>query len=122
LRLEPERVKTLAYLIPAVYWSILNGERVVVSTNTINLQEQLINKDLPVVQLALGDKGFKYSLVKGMANYVCLLRVETVLDGLLDLAGDDEIDTLRNIVEWAKSTQDGSLSDLSFNPPEEVWE
>ncbi|GBD39305.1 putative ATP-dependent helicase DinG [bacterium HR37] len=114
--------KTLAYLIPAVYWSILNGERVVVSTNTINLQEQLINKDLPVVQLGLGDKGFKYSLVKGMANYVCLLRVETVLDGLLDLAGDDEIDTLRNIVEWAKSTQDGSLSDLSFNPPEEVWD
>jgi len=113
--------KTLAYLIPAIYWSLINGQRVVVSTNTINLQEQLIQRDIPLVHRSLSEK-FKYSLVKGMRNYLCLLRVETVTDGLLDLADDEEIDTLRSIVEWSKVTQDGSLSDLNFNPPEDVWD
>lgn len=113
--------KTLAYLIPAIYWSLLNGERIVVSTNTINLQEQLTQKDIPLVHRSLSEK-FKYSLVKGMGNYLCLLRAETVTDGLLDLAEDEEIDTLRSIVEWSKVTQDGSLSDLNFNPPEDVWD
>jgi ATP-dependent DNA helicase DinG len=113
--------KTLAYLIPAIYWSLLNGERIVVSTNTINLQEQLIQKDIPLVHRSISEK-FKYSLVKGMGNYLCLLRAETVTDGLLDLADDEEIDTLRGLVEWSKVTQDGSLSDLNFSPPEEVWD
>jgi ATP-dependent DNA helicase DinG len=113
--------KTLAYLIPAVYWSLLNGERVVISTNTINLQEQLIEKDIPLLHLGLNED-FKYSLVKGMGNYLCLLRAETVIDGLLDLADDDEMDALRSVIEWSKITQDGSLSDLSFSPPPEVWD
>lgn len=113
--------KTLAYLIPAIYWSLLNGERIVVSTNTINLQEQLIQKDIPLAHRSISEK-FKYSLVKGMGNYLCLLRAETVTDGLLDLAEDEEIDTLRGLVEWSKVTQDGSLSDLNFSPPEEVWD
>ncbi len=113
--------KTLAYLIPAVYWSLLNGERVVISTNTINLQEQLIEKDIPLLHRGLSED-FKYSLVKGMGNYLCLLRAETVLDGLLDLAEDDEMDALRTVIEWSKITQDGSLSDLSFSPPPEVWD
>lgn len=113
--------KTLAYLIPAIYWSLINGERVVVSTNTINLQEQLIQKDIPLVYRSLSEK-FKYSLVKGMGNYLCLLRAETVTDGLLDLVDEEEIDILRDIVEWSRITQDGSLSDLNFNPPEGVWD
>lgn len=113
--------KTLAYLIPAVYWSLLNGERVVISTNTINLQEQLIEKDIPLLHRGLNED-FKYSLVKGMGNYLCLLRAETVLDGLLDLADDDEMDALGSVIEWSKITQDGSLSDLSFSPPPEVWD
>src|SRR5574341_2154647 len=77
--------KTLAYLIPSIHWSLLNGERIVISTNTINLQEQLVQKDIPLVHRSLSEK-FKYSLVKGMGNYLCLLRAETVADGLLDLA------------------------------------
>ncbi|HEX3035835.1 MAG TPA: DEAD/DEAH box helicase, partial [Thermodesulfobacteriota bacterium] len=113
--------KTLAYLIPAASWSLLNGERVVISTNTINLQEQLIEKDIPLVYRSLIEK-FKYSLVKGMGNYLCLLRTETTMDGLFDLAEDDEIDTLRSILEWSKVTKDGSLSDLSFTPPDDVWD
>ncbi len=113
--------KTLAYLIPAVYWSLSNGERVVISTNTINLQEQLIEKDIPLLRNGLSED-FKYSLVKGMGNYLCLLRSETVLDGLLDLAEDDEMEALKSVIEWSKVTHDGSLSDLSFSPPPEVWD
>ena len=113
--------KTLAYLIPAIYWSLLNGERIVISTNTINLQEQLIEKDIPLIHQSLGEE-FKYSLVKGMGNYLCLLRAETVTDGLLELADEDEIDALTSIVEWSKVTKDGSLSDLNFNPTEAIWD
>ncbi len=113
--------KTLAYLVPAVKWAISNGERVVVSTNTINLQEQLIEKDIPLLEEALGEK-FTYSLVKGMGNYVCLLRAETVSEGLFDMAEDDEVDPLGSILEWIKVTRDGSLSDLSFSPPDSVWD
>lgn len=113
--------KTLSYLIPAVAWSILNGERVVISTNTINLQEQLIDKDIPLVHKAF-DGEFNYSLVKGMGNYLCLLRTETVNEGLFEIADEDEVGTISDILEWAKVTDDGSLSDLSFTPPDEVWD
>lgn len=113
--------KTLAYLIPAVFWSLVNGERVVISTNTINLQEQLIEKDIPLLRRSMSEE-FKYSLVKGMGNYLCLLRAGTVMDGLFDLVEDDEVDTLRDILEWSKVTKDGSLSDLNFDPPDDVWD
>ncbi|MEQ9617942.1 MAG: helicase C-terminal domain-containing protein [Deltaproteobacteria bacterium] len=113
--------KTLSYLIPAVKWALQNGERVVVSTNTINLQEQLIDKDIPLVHRAF-DEDFNYSLVKGMGNYLCLLRAETINDGLFEMAEEDEVDAISNILEWAGMTDDGSLSDLSFTPPEGVWD
>jgi ATP-dependent DNA helicase DinG len=113
--------KTLSYLIPSVKWALQNEERVVISTNTINLQEQLIDKDLPLLHDAFKED-FNYSLVKGMGNYLCLLRAETVTDGLFEIAEDDEMDPIGNILEWAKVTEDGSLSDLSFTPPESVWD
>ncbi len=113
--------KTLSYLIPAVSWALKNEERVVISTNTINLQEQLIDKDLPLLRRAFKED-FNYSLVKGMANYLCLLRAETVTDGLFEMAEDDEVDPIGSILEWAKVTEDGSLSDLSFTPADSVWD
>jgi ATP-dependent DNA helicase DinG len=113
--------KTLSYLIPSVYWSLLNGERVVISTNTINLQEQLSQKDIPLVHGSL-DEEFKHSLVKGMGNYLCLLRADTVREGLLEFAEDEEIKILSDIFDWSKVTKDGSLSDLNFTPPEPVWD
>ena len=57
-----------------------------------------------------------------MANYLCLLRAETVTDGLFEMAEDEEVDPIGSILEWAKVTEDGSLSDLSFTPPESVWD
>jgi ATP-dependent DNA helicase DinG len=113
--------KTLSYLIPSVYWSLLNGERVVISTNTINLQEQLSEKDIPLVHGSLGQE-FKHSLVKGMGNYLCLLRADTVGEGLFEFAEDEEIKILSDILDWSKVTRDGSLSDLNFTPPEGVWD
>lgn len=113
--------KTLSYLIPSVSWALKNDERVVISTNTINLQEQLIDKDIPLVHKVFNG-GFNYSLVKGMGNYLCLLRAETVNDGLFDMAEEDEVDAVTSILNWAKVTADGSLSDLNFTPPENVWD
>lgn len=113
--------KTLSYLIPSVSWALRNEERVVISTNTINLQEQLIDKDLPLLHEAF-EEDFNYSLVKGMGNYLCLLRAETVTDGLFEMAEEDEMDPIGSILEWAKVTDDGSLSDLSFTPTDSVWD
>ena len=113
--------KTLSYLIPAVTWALKNEERIVISTNTINLQEQLIDKDIPLLYNAFEDD-FNYSLVKGMRNYLCLLRTETIQEGLFEMADDDEVDPINDILDWAKVTDDGSLSDLGFTPPDSVWD
>lgn len=113
--------KTLSYLVPAVNWALKNEERVVISTNTINLQEQLIDKDIPLLYDAFDDD-FNYSLVKGMRNYLCLLRAETIQDGLFEMADEDEVGSIDDILEWAKVTEDGSLSDLNFTPSDSVWE
>jgi len=65
--------KTLAYLVPAAQWAVQNGERVVISTNTVNLQDQIRSKDVPDLQQALG-KQFGVHVLKGRSNYLCLLR------------------------------------------------
>jgi len=112
--------KSLAYLVPALLWALANEQRVVVSTNTINLQEQLIRKDLPFLQRAAGLE-FRAVLVKGRGNYLCLRRLEAARlePGLFD---DEHAAELAAIQQWAEKTADGSREDLSFLPREEVWE
>lgn len=113
--------KTLAYLIPAISWALLNKERVVVSTNTINLQEQLIKKDLPFLRKVLPDE-FTAVLVKGRGNYACLRKVND-LAGELDLQSDEEEgEELQQLIDWARSSSDGSKADLNYIPREQVWE
>src|SRR5205823_11884510 len=68
--------KSLGYLVPALRWAASNGERTVVSTNTINLQEQLVRKDLPFLERALSDQKVRFALLKGWHNYLCLVRLE----------------------------------------------
>ncbi len=70
--------KSFAYLVPALAWARANRERTVVSTNTINLQEQLVGKDLPLLRDALGDDDWQptFALLKGWRNYLCLARLE----------------------------------------------
>lgn len=113
--------KTLAYLLPAILYAVANKERIVVSTNTINLQEQLINKDIPFLQKVLKDK-FNAVLVKGRSNYACkrkLAEVDLEPDLFSDETGKQE---LVAVLEWAKKTSDGSKSELSFIPKPDVWE
>ncbi|APG24711.1 MULTISPECIES: helicase C-terminal domain-containing protein [Syntrophotalea] len=112
--------KSLAYLVPAILWALDNEERVVVSTNTINLQEQLIRKDLPFLQRATGLK-FRAVLVKGRNNYLCRRRAETARlePGLFDSESNAEFAA---ILEWAAATHEGSREELSFQPRAEVWE
>ena len=113
--------KTLAYLLPAVFWAVRNRERVVISTRTINLQEQIVFKDVPLLQRCL-DLKFSAVLVKGRSNYVCPRRLERALSeaSLFDDEADEA--ALRTISEWAARTEDGSKSDLSFVPTRDVWE
>ncbi|KAA3657655.1 MAG: helicase, partial [Calditrichaeota bacterium] len=70
--------KTLAYLLPAIAWALANGKRVVVSTNTINLQQQLIDKDIPLLQSIFPEK-FRAELVKGRTNYLCLRKLHDLV-------------------------------------------
>ena len=114
--------KSLGYLLPALRWSALTGERTVISTNTINLQEQLVGKDLPFLAEALdGEQEVRFALLKGWRNYLCLLRLEQAkLIGptLFDESGS----SFDMIAGWAATTTDGSLSDLPYPPVTEVWD
>ncbi len=113
--------KSLAYLLPAVEWALTNGERSVVSTNTINLQEQLVGKDLPLVQELLG-KEFRWSLVKGRGNYVSIRRLLLAAQTAPTLFESDRGAEMDGLVEWSRKTGDGSLSDLTTPPTEEIWD
>ncbi len=113
--------KSLAYLLPAVEWALANGERSVVSTNTINLQEQLVNKDLPLVRELLG-RDFRWSLVKGRGNYVSIRRLLLANQTEATLFENDRAAEMSGLVEWSRKTKDGSLSDLTTLPAEEVWD
>lgn len=113
--------KSVAYLLPAIRWALANRERTVVSTNTINLQEQLVDKDLPLLRRALGEP-FKFALVKGRRNYVSVRRAKLALEISGILFEDGRQTELKAIGEWLKQTGDGSLSDLPFRPSPEVWD
>ncbi|MEO8575473.1 MAG: helicase C-terminal domain-containing protein [Gemmatimonadales bacterium] len=114
--------KSLGYLLPALRWAALRKERTVVSTNTINLQEQLVRKDLPFLAEALeGEQPVRFALLKGWRNYLCLLRLEQAkLIGPTLL--DDPSSGIDFIAKWARTTHDGSMSDMPYPPNPEVWD
>ncbi|HSR40775.1 MAG TPA: DEAD/DEAH box helicase, partial [Longimicrobiales bacterium] len=113
--------KSLAYLLPAALWAVRNGERTVVSTATINLQEQLVGKDLPLVRRVL-DEDVRWALVKGRGNYVSIRRALLAAESAHTLFEDDRSAELGALLEWTRSTEDGSLTDLPFVPSDEAWE
>lgn len=115
--------KSMAYLIPAVALAKAHKCRVAISTNTINLQYQLCNKDLPLLAKVLPYE-FSFCLVKGRGNYLCVRRldeIENATDGemLLEAA---ELEEFNRIRAWAGKTKEGSLSDLSWVPTNALWE
>ncbi|MEO8336980.1 MAG: helicase C-terminal domain-containing protein [bacterium] len=114
--------KSLGYLVPALRWAAANGERTIVSTNTINLQEQLVGKDLPFLKLALSDQKVRFALLKGWRNYLCLSRLEQATGGAAQLFDDGMAGEVASIAAWAAKTADGSLADLPVPPRAEVWD
>ncbi|MES2177323.1 MAG: helicase C-terminal domain-containing protein [Gemmatimonadota bacterium] len=114
--------KSLGYLVPALRWAAANGERTVVSTNTINLQEQLVGKDLPFLALALTDQKVRFALLKGWRNYLCLARLEQAQGGAAQLFDEGTAGELTSLTAWSKRTSDGSLADLPVPPRPEVWD
>ena len=120
--------KSFAYLVPAILAATAGqGEgsprrKVVISTHTISLQEQLITKDIPFLNAVLPVE-FSAVLVKGRSNFVSLRRLKGAVERSHSLfSRPDEMDHLKNIVEWSSNTGDGSLSDLSFKPLPQVWD
>jgi ATP-dependent DNA helicase DinG len=110
--------KSFAYLVPALDWASRNDERVVVSTATINLQQQLVDKDIPTVLKLLG-KDVPVALVKGRGNYLCLKRLREALDeSTLFEEPEDELTAVR---EWAAVTASGSRSDAPSYVADEIW-
>ncbi len=112
--------KSIAYLLPALVAAVRHNERTVISTNTITLQEQLINKDIPALVSALNLK-VKAVLVKGMNNYVCLRKLDDAQSELL-LYPPDEKAELEQIDAWRRITPDGSRSSLPMVPSQATWE
>ncbi len=112
--------KSLAYLVPAILYAVANKKKAVVSTHTINLQEQLTEKDLPMLEHILPVK-FSFTMLKGRANYLCTRRLQKAMQQSGNLFTSSEGEELQRIYEWSKNTTDGSLSDFDVEPDPKVW-
>jgi ATP-dependent DNA helicase DinG len=112
--------KSLAYLVPAVRFALEQKKKAIISTHTINLQEQLLYKDIPILKKVLPDE-FEAALMKGRQNYLCPRRLERALQQSNELFTGPEQNELERIADWAVRTTDGTLSDLVFEPDAKVW-
>jgi ATP-dependent DNA helicase DinG len=114
--------KSFAYLVPAIELATRHKKRVVISTHTINLQEQLFEKDIPLLASVWPDE-FSAVLVKGRNNYLCKRRLQNASAGRMQLFDEDrQIESLALVEAWADSTTDGSLATLPQLPRPGVWE
>ncbi len=115
--------KSFAYLVPAALAALADKDcRVVVSTHTISLQEQLVRKDIPFLQSLLPGQ-INAVLVKGRSNYISLRRLRGAQQRAATLLADDAgVRQLVQIGRWSRQTQDGSKSDLAFQPLPSVWD
>jgi ATP-dependent DNA helicase DinG len=112
--------KSLAYLVPAVFWALKHQEKTVITTHTIALQEQLLHKDIPFL-LKTMDVEVKACLVKGMSNYLCLRKLQELQDQPL-LFSSEETKEVQSIEQWAGKTDEGSRSDIPFPISPATWE
>ena len=112
--------KSLAYLVPAILYAVANKKKAVVSTHTINLQEQLTQIDLPMLEQIMPGK-FSFTMLKGRGNYLCTRRLQKAVQQAGNLFTSSEAEELQRIHEWSKTTTDGSLSDFEVEPDPKVW-
>ena len=117
--------KSLAYLIPSILFALAKQKKAIVCTHTINLQEQLTQKDLPMLAAVLGalpePVRFNFAMLKGRANYLCSRRLHKAMQHADQLFTSPEIEELKRVAEWAKETKDGSRSDFELEPDPKVW-
>lgn len=116
--------KTLAYLLPTIQWAVQNKKKVICTTNTINLQEQLLLKDLPIAQKII-DQDFSYLLVKGRNNYLCKrLFHNFILGNLMDVSNftEEQKKQFQYLKSWGKMSEFGDKSELPFEVDSEIWE
>src|SRR5467141_1090924 len=112
--------KSLAYLVPSILFALEQHKKAIISTHTINLQEQLLHKDIPILKKTLPVE-FEAALMKGRQNYLCPRRLERALQSSKELFTGPEETELTRIAKWPSTTRDGSLSDLSIEPDPKVW-
>ncbi len=117
--------KSLAYQIPGILFAVEEKKKAVISTHTINLQEQLTEKDLPMLAGVLSalpePVKFTYAMLKGRANYLCTRRLQKAMQQSGNLFTSSEAEELQRIYEWSTTTKDGSLSDFEIEPDPKVW-
>ncbi len=112
--------KSLAYLIPAACHALAGGQRVVVSTATINLQEQLTKKDIPTVQALMPGRGLRACQLKGRRNYLCLKQFQALRDQ--PALSDAEALLASRVLIWLCTTETGDRAELRLSQPEDaVW-
>ncbi|NPV52858.1 MAG: DEAD/DEAH box helicase family protein [Firmicutes bacterium] len=121
--------KSMAYLAAAVLWARTTDQKVVISTNTINLQEQLVTKDIPTLKSALEVEGyapekadFSFALVKGRSNYICRRRLKKLLEDADALLDSRERQAFADILGWVGKVKEGCRSEFPFEPLPELWE
>ena len=112
--------KSLAYLVPSVLWAHEQKKKAIISTHTINLQEQLLDKDIPIVKKILPIE-FEAALMKGRQNYLCPRRLQRAIQQANELFSTTEQADLARLADWARTTIDGTLSDLPLEPDAKVW-
>jgi ATP-dependent DNA helicase DinG len=114
--------KSFAYLVPAIQRALEDDKfKVVVSTHTISLQEQILHKDIPMLREHLGEN-FRVALVKGRGNYLSLRRLRVARQRIGTLFDAKAQDQLIELGRWANATNDGTRSDLPFQPNPAVWD
>ena len=117
--------KTIAYLLPTLLYAIENNLKVIVSTNTINLQEQLVNKDIPLLKKIINED-FNYQIVKGRGNYLCKRKLYNidVTEKETDTEEErTEKNIIRNLIDWDKNvTRTGDRNELKYEISNSIWE
>lgn len=112
--------KSLAYLVPSILFAVKRKKKAVIATHTINLQEQLTEKDLPMLKQVL-PVDFTFTMLKGRGNYLCTRRLQKAMQQSGNLFTSSEAQELQRIYEWSRETTDGSLSDFDVEPDPKVW-
>jgi len=111
--------KSLAYLLPAATFALEQKRKAIICTHTINLQEQLIHKDIPIVKKLIGN--FHAELLKGRGNYLCPTRLKSAFSQTGDLFSSSEAAELQLIEEWYLKNPAGTLSEMDFTPGARLW-